>query len=234
MKGNEDLMRKVKAADLILDFDLYPRNSIDSHNVNSLIDALASEGELPPVVIDKRSRRVVDGFHRVKAHIAFFGEDKAEIMVAEKQYRNEREMFLDAMRYNASHGAKLDSCDRTHCLLVAERLKIPTEDVAGALHIAVDKLAALRVDRTARSGALTIPLKRTIQWKAGTALTKEQVSANTRLSGMNQQFYVNQLITLLETDLLDTSDEILMTRLQTLSNLLKKTLVKYRSSQIPA
>src|SRR6185369_1713366 len=115
-----------------------------------------------------------------------------------KQYRNEREIFLDAMRYNASHGAKLDSCDRTHCLLVAERLKIPAEDVAGALHIAVDKLAALRVDRTARSGSLTIPLKRTIQWKAGAALTKEQVSANTRLSGMNQQFYANQLITLME------------------------------------
>lgn len=217
-------MRKMKAADLILDFNLYPRNSIDGHNVNSLVDALASGIELPAVIIDKTSKRVVDGFHRVKAHIAFFGEDKAEVMVAEKQYRSERNMFLDAMRYNASHGAKLDSCDRTHCLLVAERLKIPTEDVAGALHISVDKLAALRVDRTAKAGSLIVPLKRTIQWKAGSTLTKEQVSANTRLSGMNQQFYANQLITLIESDLLDPSDDLLMERLRLLHRLLGNTL----------
>lgn len=220
-------MKQVKAADLILDFDLYPRNSIDAHNISSIIDALSAGVQLPPVVVDKKSLRVVDGFHRVKASLAHFGED-AKIAVAEKAYRDEREMFLDAMRYNANHGAKLDSCDRTHCLLVAERLRISTEDVAGALRVSVDKLAALRIDRTARSGSLTIPLKRTIQWKAGQTLTKQQVSANGRLSGMNQQFYANQLITLLEADLLDRADELLMSRLKVLYDLLGSELKKQR------
>jgi hypothetical protein len=107
------------------------------------------------VIIDQKSKRVVDGFHRVKAVTAVAGPE-ATIMVLEKRYRNEREIFLDAMRYNANHGAKLDSCDRTHCLLVAERLNIPRDDVAGALNMPTDKLSSLRVDRTATSGALVI------------------------------------------------------------------------------
>lgn len=211
----EIVMRKIKAAELILDFDLYPRSSIDPHNVQMLRDAITAGAELPPIVIDKNSKRVIDGFHRTKA----YGPD-ADVTVVEKVYRNEQEMFLDAMRYNAAHGAKLDSHDRTHCVLVAERLKIDPEDVAGALHMTVEKLATLRTDRTATAGSLVVPIKRTIQWKAGSKLNKAQVAANTKLSGMNQQFYANQLITLLESELIDTGDERLMERLGLLHKLL--------------
>lgn len=214
-------MKTMKVAALVLDFDLYPRNSVDSHNINNLKDALLAGSELPPIVIDQKSKRVVDGFHRVKAYLGLYG-DEATASVVEKNYRNERELFLDAMRYNAQHGAKLDSCDRTHCIIIAERLKISSEDVAGALHMSVDKLASLKADRMATAGGLAIPLKRTIRWKAGSKLSPAQVEANDKLSGMNQQFYVNQLITLLETDLLDTADELLMGRLQVLRGLLEK------------
>jgi hypothetical protein len=212
-------MRTIKAAELILDFDLYPRNNIDPHNVRNLIDALAAGSELPPILIDKKSKRVIDGFHRIRAYLNAMG-DEVGVTVIEKNYHNEQEMFLDAMRFNADHGAKLDSHDRTHCVLVAERLKIPAEAVAGALHVTVDKLASLRTDRTATSGSLLIPIKRTIQWKAGTRLNKAQVAANEKLSGMNQQFYANQLITLLESELIDSADDQLIERLQLLHRIL--------------
>ena len=106
-------MKKMKAAQLVLDFGLYPRNNVDEHNVKNLVDALAAGTELPPVIIDRKSKRVVDGFHRVRAHLRLFG-DNAEIDVITKNYKNDAELFLDAMRYNASHGAKLDTCDRPH------------------------------------------------------------------------------------------------------------------------
>jgi len=216
-------MRPMKAAELVLDFDLYPRNSIDSHNVNQLKDALATGATLPPVVIDKKSKRVADGFHRVKAYLGYYGDD-AEIPVTEKEYADDAALFLDAMRYNAAHGAKLDSCDRTHCIIISERLKIDPESVAGALQVSVDKLASLKTDRMATAGALTIPLKRTIRFKAGKKLTPKQVEANERLSGMNQQFYANQLITLIEADLLDTEDSLLIERLIVLEGLLRQVL----------
>lgn len=212
-------MRKLKVSSIVLDFDLYPRNNIDAHNVRCIVDALAAGAEVPPIVIDKKTKRVVDGFHRVKAFRQHYGED-ATIEAIEKSYRDDAELFLDAVRYNGAHGARLDPCDRTRCVHISERLGLSVEQVAGVLHMPVDKLAKLRVNRTAQSGKLHVPLKRTIQHKAGQKLTKKQVEANEHLSGMNQVFYANQLIWLIESDLLDTTDDNLMERLGVLQQLL--------------
>jgi len=216
----EHQMREVKAAELVLDFDLYPRNNIDPKNISKLVNALSTGAELPPVMIEKKSKRVVDGFHRVKAHLRFYG-DEAKITVVEKTYKSDGDLFLDAMRFNSGHGVQLDSCDQVRCLLTAERLHIPPEMVAGVLHIPANKLGELRDTRTARgTDGLSLPLKRTVSGFHGKKLTERQEQANTRLSGMNQQFYVNQIIELIESEMLDTSDEKLMTQLQKLAELL--------------
>lgn len=218
-------MRKMKASEIVLDFDLYPRNNIDQGNVKTLIDAIIAGEELPPVIIDKKSKRCVDGFHRIRAYLRHFGEE-ARICVVEKTYRNDAEMFLDAMRYNANHGAKLDPCDRTRCTIIAERLSIPLDAVAGALHMPVQKLGKLQNERTAKSGGgLTIPIKRTFLHMAGRKFSKRQEEANTKSSGMNQVFYVNQVIDLIEAKMLDTEDENLLLRLRHLSDLLEELLV---------
>lgn len=222
-------MRQMKACELVLDYDLYPRNSIDAHNVSNLKEALLAGAEIPAVIIDKKSKRVVDGFHRVKAHLQAYGED-ASLDVIEKTYRSDSELFLDAMRYNSSHGAKLDSHDRTRCVLIAERLTISKDDIAGALHMTVDRLATLRVDRTATFGKLTIPLKRTLRHMHGSKLTSRQVEGNKKLSGMNQQFYVNQVIELIEADLLDESDSKLFERLIVLYSLLGPIVKKSKTA----
>lgn len=97
--------------------------------------------------------------------------------------------------------------------------------LAGALHMPAEKLGALRNERTATAGGFTVPLKRTIsQQFAGRKLTKRQAEANERLSGMNQQFYANQLIELLESKMLDTEDEHLIERLRVLHGLLDEVL----------
>jgi hypothetical protein len=112
-------------------------------------------------------------------------------------------------------------------LLVAERLSIDITLVAGALHMPIDKLGSLRVERTAVSaGGLEVAIKRTIDHKAGEQLTKIQIDANEKLSGMNQSFYANQLITLIESDLLDKEDEKLMVRLGVLNELLNGLFAK--------
>jgi len=218
-------MRKLKVSELVLDYDLYPRNNVDSHNVRCIVDAMENEVELPPIVIDKKSKRVVDGFHRTKAAIRHGGPD-CEVQVVEKSYANESEMFLDAMRYNASHGARLDPCDRARCTIIAERLAIPIDALASALHTSAGKLGDLRNSRTAKgAGGLVIPLKRTNRHMAGKRLNKQQEMANERSSGMNQVFYANQLIDLIEAKLLKLDDEKLLERLRILHELLDGVLV---------
>ena len=218
-------MRTLKCSELVMDFDLYPRNNIDTHNVRSIANARAAGIEMPPVIADKKSKRVVDGFHRLREKILTDGPD-SDIEVIEKTYKDDAAMFLDAMRLNATHGARLDPCDRTRCTIIAERLSIPLEAVAGALNMPADKLGALRDDRTAKgAGGLAIPLKRTNRHMAGKRLTKRQQEANERSSGMNQAFYVNQVIDLIEAKLLDEEDDNLLERLRHLHGLLETLLV---------
>ncbi len=216
-------MRTIKAAEIVIDYTLYPRNSVDEHNVRCIMDAIRTGERLPPVLIDKKSKRVVDGVHRIKAHLRL--DEDAKIEVAEKDFKNDAAIFLEAMRLNADHGAKLDSCDRTHCLVVAERLKINIDAVAGALHMPKEKLGNLRNRRIAKTAkGLAVPLKRTLQHMAGRRLTKQQIAANERSSGMNQAFYVNQLVDLIEAELLDQEDEKLLEALRHLHGLLDTLL----------
>ena len=218
-------MRKMKAADILLDYTLHPRNNVDAHNVRSICDALEAGETMPPVIIERKSKRVVDGIHRV---LAFLRRDPESVIdVIEKDYKNDGEMFLDAIKYNATHGARLDPCDRVHCVHTAERLHVPLDKVAGALHTSPEKLGDLRTYRTAiGSGGLHIPLKRTFQHMAGKRLNKAQVKVNERSSGMNQSFYANQLIDLIESELLDKQDEKLYERLRHLHGLLESLLVE--------
>lgn len=213
-------MRKMKVSELVLDFDLYPRASIDTHHAAEMSHAVAAGSVLPPIVIDKKSKRIVDGFHRQRVYSRLYGED-FEVDVVEKSYKNDGELFLDAIRYNAIHGLRMDTSDKTKCILRAKELRVDSDLLATALCIDPKRIGELTATRTATSsGGLSVALKRTVQHMAGRKLNKAQVEANTKLSGMQQVFYVNQLITLIESGMLDTSNEDLMTRLQKLGELI--------------
>lgn len=62
-----------------------------------------------------------------------------------------------------------------------------------------------------------IPLKRTIRHMSGHQLSQAQANANAKLSGMEQLFYVNQLLTLIENELIDRSNPQLMAALDRLA-----------------
>lgn len=198
-------MRTRKAAELNCDQTLYPRRNLDSHNVAALVDAINEKHTLPPIVIDKKTLKVADGFHRVKAVLQI--DPNGEIECIEKNYRNDGDFFEDAVRLNATHGAKLDPSDRVRCCIVAKRLSIPIDTMAGILHMPPEKLGKLS-NRTASngSGKLTIALKNTFGHKRGQRLNKRQQEVNERSTGLNQLTYVNQLIDMIEADLLDKSN----------------------------
>lgn len=216
-------MQLVKAASLVLDFDLYPRMQVDSHHVGEMCEAERAGVEFPPVIADRKSRRIIDGFHRVKKQLHVHGED-AEIACVFKTYKNEQDMLCDAMRYNFSHGRCLTSYDKAHCVLLAEKFKIADDKVAACLGLTADRVQELRVSKTAQvredGVKARVPIKRTIGHMRGKTLTQPQQAANRKLGGMNQLFYVNQLIMILENDLLDAENEDLMEALKRLKSLL--------------
>lgn len=214
-------MKKHPLSALIFDFTLYPRGGVESHHVSEIEAAIRSGAVMPPLVIDKISKRLADGFHRGKALIRIHGEDH-EVDCVEKTYKTDADLFLDAMRYNASHGRALTQHDKAHCLLLAEKLSIDRATVAHALNLTTEYMGELMSSRVGSISGRPIALKKTISHMAGRELSPAQVSANDKLSGMNQLFYVNQLITLIESNLLDISDDNLMNGLERLQRLLLK------------
>lgn len=217
-------MIKRKLAELILDYNFYPRTQIDSSHVRYLRIAHEGGAHLPPPITDRKSKRVVDGFHRVTMYRRI--DPETEINVIEKNYKDEAAMFAEAMRLNAHHGRNLGPFDRMHCILRAEELKMTVDQIAANLSMTVEAIGELKTDRIGNlrvDGVKTeIPIKRTIHHMSGKQLTKRQYEANDKLGGMNQIFYVNQLIELIEADLLDLSNANLRQRLAYLFDLLKE------------
>jgi hypothetical protein len=209
----------VQAASVVLDFDLYPRHKVDSTHVTHIREAMRAGEALPPVVVDRKSRRVVDGFHRVTGALREGGEE-ATIAVEWRTYESDAEMFRDAMYLNSGHGSNLSRYDRVRCLQIAEEFGIALADVAQALRTNPDDVMELRTTRTAKGAKGLTAIKHGTGHLAGRKLTKRQEEGVASYGGMNQLYFVNQVVLLIEKDLLDTENEPLMERLAHLHGLL--------------
>lgn len=214
-------MQELKLSELVLDFDLYPRPSIDSEHVKGMVEAEKAGTTFPPILVDKRSKRVVDGFHRYRKQQRVHGLD-ATITAVLKSYKTEADMVEDIIGLNAQHGKKLSPYDHARCLLIAKRVNLSDTRLAGALHVPVKKLGELRVNKLATTNGTPLAVKQTIAHMAGKKLTRKQAAANEKLGGMRALFYVNQLVLLIESDLIDTTDEKLEAGLKHLGKLIKR------------
>ncbi len=128
-------IEKVKLLALVRDWSLWPRyeaKEFDSTNLARIKQAILAGQKLPPIVVDEKSMRIVDGFHRHEVNLKLYGDD-AEIEVEFRRYKNDGEMFGDSMELNAKGPLPLSPQDKIHCILQARKLKIPPARVCEAL-----------------------------------------------------------------------------------------------------
>lgn len=209
--------KRIPVNTLILDYDLYPRSNMDAQNVSKMVDALEAGRKLPPILIDKKSRKVVDGFHRCKAALRFSGE-LAEIDAVERAFKSEDEMLVEAGRLNSPHGVGLDKHDKVHFALLCKKRGINEKKIADAINLTIERYRKLMADRTAKGSTANgkskdVALKRTLRHLAGTEITEDQEEANKKLSGMDQVFYANQLLLMLRSKSINVENESLLERL---------------------
>lgn len=136
-------MATLEAIDsLVIDETVYPREHVDGTHITALMDALRVGATLPPIVVAKGSRRIVDGVHRWWAHHDLHGRD-AKVAVEWRAYDDDAAFLLDALRSNAKHGRRLETADYLRAVAQAERLQIMPGLLAKALSIPVGRLANL-------------------------------------------------------------------------------------------
>ena len=236
MKINKEYKLKTvkrKASDLIEDFDLYPRASVNAQHVSEIAIAIQAGAVLPAAVIDKESKRIIDGMHRIRAQVKLYGSNVL-VEVEERVYKDKKEMFLDAMRLNSDHGINLTTFDRAHAIGRATELKIDEELIAKSLNITVERLRGITTERstgvTFEGRTRSIPLKRSLSHLAGTNVTLERAKViediQPKIGGNSFGFYANQLIMAIENDFLNMNDNQLIEQLEKLHTLLEGLLVK--------
>jgi hypothetical protein len=216
----------IPVVELVLDYSLYPRGTVDEQHAARLAEARRAGQTFPPIVVDSKSKRVADGFHRCKAELRAHGED-AVISVEWRDYASDAELFKDAARLNARHGLRISRLDEAHCMAVAMRLGIDESELAEILALTQQKYEELRAARFATdSTGESVLLKRANTHLAGSKITKKQAAGNAKSSGWRLTFHVDQLINAFEHDLVDHEDLKLLPKLRRLSELLDRVVEK--------
>jgi hypothetical protein len=214
-------MISVPVCKLIEDMSIYPRHAVDDANVSGLINALRAGATLPPVVVEAKSLRIVDGWHRARAYRRVIGPD-AVVDVEEKTYESEEALLLDAIQLNAAHGRRLDKIDQIRVATLCAERGIALVKVAAVLHMPAEKVERLSVQlaRAPESGPGTITgtvqvaLKRPVVHLAGQNLTAEQVKAHQRAPGVSYLLIANQLADAIHHGFINQADERLMVALR--------------------
>ena len=213
----------LKASELIEDFSIYPRNCVFDGHVADLAEAIRSGAVFLPCIADYKTKRITDGFHRRRANIKVNGDD-APVEVILIHYQDTKEMVIDAILRNSSHGRRLTTADIARCALLAQKFKISRDALGDALHLTRDTLKDITGRRMARDNGNTVVLRRPMQHLAGTSLTKAQAAIVDHVGGTPAIQHVNILIKLIESKSLPDDDR-LFEKLKQLHGLLEEMLV---------
>lgn len=219
----------VLAATLIEDWDFYPRASVDPVNVSNLVHALEAGVQLPPVIADRASKRLVDGWHRRQAHLKHYGPT-AEIDVVWRDYATEAEMYEDAVGLNSDHGRQFTTHDCVRITNRMEQLGVTHTRVAILLHRPERVINGYASFVAHNEDGDTIPLKRPMRRFAGKTLTRQQEIVNRHSSGWSVGYHAQQIINHLEADTVELTPQLIVT-LEELRDVLIGLNIETRGSQ---
>ena len=220
--------KTIKAIECIFDWNLWPRHEagdLDSTNLKKMKCALLAGVKLPPIILNKKDNRIVDGFHRVQAVLSLYG-DGADIKVEFVNFKNDAEMFLESARLNNQHGLPLSPRDRVYVIVKARRFKIPMPVIAEMLGLNKDEAMAFLEKRTAKSkSGETIILSGGAMNLAGKVLTKKQEYYVKHTPGNTAQSYATILLNSLDGDMIIYTEKIIET-LKKLQKKIEKVLLE--------
>jgi ParB-like chromosome segregation protein Spo0J len=100
------------------------------------------EGPLPPILVDRRTMRVIDGMHRLLA-AALKGQETVSVVFFDG---SPADAFLQAVRANVTHGLPLSQADRRAAAerIIASHPHLSDRAIAESVGLAARTVAAIR------------------------------------------------------------------------------------------
>jgi hypothetical protein len=135
----------VKVSEVFFDYTIYPRHKLSDYHVNQLMEAKLGGANFPPIVLDQKSKRIIDGFHRATAYKKLYGldyETKAEFI----DCKDEKELVKLSIDYNIKHGLPLSTWDKKRCMQLMASLQIDMIIQQNALMLTKEKYEKLEKD----------------------------------------------------------------------------------------
>ena len=196
-----------------LEFDaaLYPRIEVSDYHVGEIARAMQGGHALPPVIADRKTRKLIDGTHRWHAAIKAGIE---EIACEFRDYANEAEMFKDACLLNSAHGLNFTARDKLKVIEIGQQFGLKELDFAMLLRTSESYIKAIMPRyATVQPGQKTkkiekVPLKASTRHLSGKTITPQQADAiKGNAPGTSYLLVTRQLISALENDLLPPSED---------------------------
>jgi hypothetical protein len=191
-------MAKLNLHDIVLDWSIYPRTSLNEMNIDRLAAALQTGAKLPAVTVDATSKRLVDGWHRYEAHKR---EGADAINATLKTYASEADLFADAVRLNIEHGQPLDPYSIKNAIIRLEKYGYQHDQIGEVVRLPVSRIEKIERGFAASESGEPLALKGGLSHMRGSTLTPEQQEVNRRYGGPKATFHLKQLSLMLETDM---------------------------------
>ena len=213
---------------IIVDETLYPRYNESPATITAYAEQMRGGAQFPPVKINQ-DNKLIDGKHRLEAYDL---NGIKQIPFIRERTKDDVDFFRRAMTANSHHGQRYTGIDYANMVLKGRALGISDDEIAKLVYVTPGFLQEATRDWFAlNSKSQQVAIKRTIRHMRGRKLTAGQVEANKKLSGMNQSFYVNQVLLLLENDLIDTDNGPLLEKLHQLQLALGKFEISWAKQQ---
>jgi ParB/Sulfiredoxin domain len=195
-------MAKVQVSKIVIDEAIYPRSSVSEFNVNRLVSALETGAPLPPITVEAKTYRLVDGRHRYEAYKK---EGIKTIEVIEKVYASEADLFADAVRCNIGHGEPLDQYTVRNAIIRLTAYGYQREQISDVVRLPIEQIEKIERGFAVSQDGKPVALKGGLNHLKGRTLDPQQMEVNRHYSGGKAIFYVRQICDLLENDIAPVS-----------------------------
>lgn len=187
-------VEQLRIADVVVDETMYPRHKLSAHNIAQIKDGYLSGSDVPPIVVWKSKRILVDGQHRLMAKQQIVGpEGMIDALLIE--YDSKRDALADAVKRNSAQGYRLTTWDKVRSIMLLQAVKADEDTIARSLNCSLDTVHRL-AERIKESAEGPIATKGGSEVIAEAAkVTKAQVERTVGAdSGMHVTFHLNQII----------------------------------------
>lgn len=139
---NSAPVRLEKIDELVFDWKLYPRKSIDYSIVYRYAKALKAGAVFPPIKVGllNGTKIIVDGVHRVKAH-QNLGID--HIRSVSLPFKSEAELFAEAVKCNSSHGRPFGYEDIRKSIQLLKKYRFDVNEIVSLIHVPASEITRI-------------------------------------------------------------------------------------------